>query len=334
MAFRDILEGVRNFFGPNNTFFNGTRESDTPTGETDLYPPQNAQPAPQQPPYQQQAPYQQQGSYQQAYQGAAYAQPNAYQQPGNPYQQPVQQQAPYQQQAYAQPQQQTYTQPQQQAYQQSPMQQGYQMQQQTVNQPYVQPRNRRAAHHTQEAENVVPFPGTQAPQGAAAAPSTPQPVQPQAETAPATFTTCVVNVSGITDCRESIGLLRTGNCIIAVLDSIADQAEVRRYVDTLNGACFSLGCTMTRISARVGVYLLAPANMQVYTDQRTTQMNSQSRVPQRNPRSAQNPFRPPYAQQGYQTYAQQPVYQQPPVFSAQQPAQGYSPDVEYSDAVM
>ncbi len=40
---------------------------------------------------------------------------------------------------------------------------------------------------------------------------------------------------------------------------IADQAEVRRYVDTLNGACFSLGCTMTRLSARVGVYLLAPA---------------------------------------------------------------------------
>lgn len=318
MAFRDILDGVRNFFGPNNTFFNGARETEAPAGEADLYPPQNAQPAPQQS-------YTQQASYQQTYQGAAYTQPNAYQPSSQPYQQPVQQQAPYQQpQAYAQPQ--------QQVYQHSPLQQGYQPQQ-TVDQAYVPPRNRRAAQHAQEAENVVPFPGVQTAQTVAAPQGMQPPVQPQAETGIA-FTTCIVNVSGIADCREAIGLLRTGNCIIAALDSIADQAELRRYVDTLNGACFSLGCSMTRISARVGVYLLAPATMQVYTDPRTTQMNSQSRVPQRNPRSAQSPFRPPYAQQGFQPYPpQQPVYQQP-VYSAQQPAQGYSPDAEYGDAVM
>lgn len=129
------------------------------------------------------------------------------------------------------------------------------------------------------------------------------------------------------------------------MDSIADQAEVRRYVDTLNGACFSLGCTMTRLSARVGVYLLAPAGMQVYTDRTTTQMNAQSRAPQRaNPGMQQSAFQSPFApQQGQMPYGQaayqqpvnpfappQPVYAQPqqPAFSEQQPSQGYIPDHE------
>ena len=87
---------------------------------------------------------------------------------------------------------------------------------------------------------------------------------------------------------------------------------------------------MTRLSARVGVYLLAPAGMNVYTDQATTQMNSQSRAPQR----PQQTFRPPYQQPTpQQPYNQAPQgYQQPqqmnaPMFSAQSPAQGYSPDM-------
>ena len=123
-------------------------------------------------------------------------------------------------------------------------------------------------------------------------------------------------------------------------------------MDTLNGACFSLGCTMTRTSSRVGVYFLAPVGMQVLTDQTTTQMNSQSRAPQRA-RSAQPVFQNPYQapqqnaytarpayqpgyQQPYAATPQQPAYQQPqqPSFSAQQPAQGYTPDQDAADAVM
>jgi len=367
MAFRDFANGVKNFFGPNNKFFNGAREDALP--DDDFYPQQSAQPAPSYPQdaaygqpqaynvpqggYQAQAGYQTQAGYQQPYAGqsAGYTPQGGYQQP---------QQQPYAAQPQGYQTQAGYQQPQQ-AY-------APDYQQQTVNQAYVPPRNRRAAQHAQHVENVVQFPGQPAavpPQQApAAAQQQAAPQQPAAQKQqPAA---CVINVRSIADCRSAIGILRTGDCVIAVMDSIADQAEVRRYVDTLNGACFSLGCTMTRTSARVGVYFLAPVGMQVLTDQATTQMNSQSRAPQRA-RAVQSPFQAPYqAQQpayaprsqqpgvftapqgGYQQpqqagYAQQPFtpQQQPAypqqVFSSQQPAQGYTPDrepAEYSDAVM
>lgn len=330
MAFRDIVRGVKNYFGPNNRFFNGSREDDP---AEDYYPQQSAPAAPayrQEP--QQQAPQ--------------YQQPYAQQQPT------YQQAAPQYQQGYQQPYQQPQQAPQQpvqyrtQAGYQQPMQpQGYGMDQQTVNQTYVQPRNRRSAQHAaQPVENVVPFPVT---------PEQPQqPAEPQ-NAQKKQISACVINVRSISDCRSAIGILRTGDCVIAVMDSIADQAEVRRYVDTLNGACFSLGCTMTRTSSRVGVYFLAPVGMQVLTDQTTTQMNSQSRAPQRA-RSAQPVFQNPYQaqaqsaytarpayqpgyQQPYAAAPQQPVYQQQPQqpsFSAQQPAQGYTPDQDAADAVM
>ena len=303
MAFQDLWQGAKRFFGPDNPFFHGPQEEQPSQ-------PMEEQPAPEAPVPEQ--PYQQ-PVYQAQPQQPAYQPQQAYQQPQqaayqNPYQQP--------QQTYQQPQ------PQVQNAQQSPFQQGYRppQPQQNVNDPYVAPRNRRSAQHQQPQQpqmppqqapqmdangNVVPFPGAAQPQKSANA--------------------CVINVRSIADCRNAIGILRSNDCVIAVMDSIADQAEIRRYVDTLNGACFSLGCTMTRLSARVGVYLLAPVGMNVYTDQATTQMNSQSRAPQR-PQQPQQAFRPPY-----QPQPQQGAYQQPqhaaPMFSAQSPAQGYSPDV-------
>lgn len=322
MAFRNIAQGFKNFFGPNNKFFNGARED---SAAEDYYPQQNAQPVPA---YQQEAP--QQGYYGQ--QQAAYQQPQqGYQQAPQGYQQPQQ---TYQQPAFQQPQQ--APQYRTQAGYQQPMQgQGYGMEQQTVNQSYVQPRNRRAAQHAQPAENLVQFPGAQPQQ---------QPAEQQPAPAKKQLSACVINVRSIADCRSAIGILRTGDCVIAVMDSIADQSEVRRYVDTLNGACFSLGCTMTRTSSRVGVYFLAPSGVQVLTDQTTTQMNSQSRAPQRA-RSAQPVFQNPYQAQPAAYAAPRPAYQaaayqqpQQPSFAAQQPAQGYTPDqdsAEYSqDAVM
>ena len=344
MAFRNLMDSVKNFFGPNNSFFNGPRaEEDSayhpaPAGDSGYFtqaPQQQAAPQQSAQPYAQQA-YEAQPQ-QSAYQAPAYQQP--YAQPA--YQQGAYQQPSYQAQPFQQPAQPA--QPQQPAYSASPLQQGYQPQQ----------RNRRSAQHAQqpqqpEAENVVPFPGiAQQPQ---------QQAQPAAQqSAPSKqLSACVVNARSIADCRNAIGILRTGDCVIAVMDSIADQAEVRRYVDTLNGACFSLGCTMTRLSARVGVYLLAPAGMQVYTDRTTTQMNAQSRAPQRaNAGMQQGAFQSPFApQQGQMPYGQavyqqpvnpfappQPVYAQPqqPAFSEQQPSQGYVPDnegAEYSSAVM
>lgn len=342
MAFRNFVDGVKNFFGPNNTFFNGAPEERTEGDEGGRYTPmqqgsamQNEQPAPEQYPPQQQ-PQPQQQAFQQGYQPqqgyhpqAGYATPQqAY--PQQNYQQP---QAPQQQQMY----------------QNSPLQQGYQPQQ-TVNQPYVQPRARRAAAQPQP-ENVVPFPGTQQP----AAPQ--QPVQ---QPAPAPVgkvpAACVVNIRTIADCRLAISQLHEGDYVVAVIDNVADKTDVRRYVDTLNGACFSLNCSITRLSARVGLYLLAPKGAQVYTDNATTQMNAQSRAPQRPQRPAapqQSAFRAPFVpqqniyaqpqQSAYQQpypqqnpYApQQPVYQQNP-FAAAQSVPGYAPDVDegYDDAIL
>ena len=361
MAFRDITRGIKNFFGPNNRFFNGAREEEN--GADDAYYPQNgapsyppesafAQPAYQQPA--QDAYYAQQQQQQAPYQ-PGYAPQQAYQQPQPAYAQgyPPQQQQQYRTQAgYQQPQQNAgYQQPQQQ-----PQNTGFQ--QQTVNQPYVPPRNRRAAQHSQPRENVVPFPGAVGAQQA----QPPQPAAAPQQEAPAEQkkpSACVINVRNFSYCRSAIGILRAGDCVVAVIDSIADQAEVRRYVDTLNGACFSLGCTMTRTSARVGVYFLAPVGMQVLTDQTTTQMNAQSRAPQRG-RGAQPVFQAahPAGRSAYPQYAapQQPVYQQPasqqPVYqqpqyaptqqpaypqppqtgyAAQEPTQGYAPDQETND---
>ena len=346
MGLRNIASGIKNFFGPNNRFFNGAREDE---GVSDgFYAAQNA-PAPSYPQeatfapnaYAQQQPYQQPAA--QAYQQQPVYQQAAYQQPA-PAQQPYQQPAPQQYRTQA-------------GYQQAQQQPYGEYQQQTVNQAYVPPRNRRSAQHQQSAENVVPFPGAAAQQPAPAQQAQPAPAAEQKTPA-----ACVINVRSIADCRSAIGILRTGDCVIAVMDSIADQAEVRRYVDTLNGACFSLGCTMTRTSARVGVYLLAPVGMQVLTDPTTTQMNSQSRAPQR-PRAAQPVFQSPFAapqtaytarpayqqpsyqQQAYQqpayTAPQQPAYEAPqaaPAYTPQQPAAGYAPDQENAgytqDAVM
>ena len=346
MAFRDITTRIKNFFGPNNRFFNGEREAEP---ADPYYGQQETQTA-----YAPEAPFaaapqgyqQPQESYyapqQQPYPQGAYQQPQqAYQQPQQAYQQP---------QGYQQPQQAAYQQPQpyrtQAGYQQQ--QQNYTggFQQQTVNQAYVPPRNRRSAQHTPAQENVVPFPGAvqqqpqQAPQAA-----------PQQTNEGKKPSACVINVRNIGDCRSAIGILRTGDCVIAVIDSIADQSEVRRYVDTLNGACFSLGCTMTRTSSRVGVYFLAPQGMQVLTDQTTTQMNAQSRAPQRA-RSAQpvfqtaytqrpaytaNPYAAPqaaaYGQQPQYAAPQQPVFNQQPQqgFTAQEPAAGFTPEQDTED---
>lgn len=339
MAFRNLMDSVKNFFGPNNAFFNGPRAEEdtqyTPANESQPYPPMQqgaVQPNAagyEQQPLQPQLPQMQQGAYQQPRQPFAQA----------AYQQPAYQAQPFQQPQVAQQQQPQMQQPQQMqqpAYSASPLQQGYQPPQQ---------RNRRAAQHPQqaEAENVVPFPG------AAAQPVQQQPAAP-AQPAPKQSVSCVViNARSIADCRSAIDVLRSGDCAIAVMDNIADQAEVRRYVDTLNGACFSLGCSMTRLSSRVGVYLLAPTSMQVYIDHTTTQMNSHSRPPQQggmqqrafNGMFTQPQAQPTYGQAAYQQQPNpfappQPAYQQP-AFSEQQPSQGYVPDHEageYSSAVM
>ncbi|HSK69935.1 MAG TPA: cell division protein SepF, partial [Candidatus Limnocylindria bacterium] len=166
------------------------------------------------------------------------------------------------------------------------------------------PRSRRAAQHDartpQPEGNIVPFPGVEQ-----AAPA-PEPRQMDAY---------VVNVTGINGCRQAMTCLRKGQCTLVVMDQLADKAEVRRYVDMLNGACFALGGTMTRLSLKVGFYLLAPSGMMVYTDPLTASANAPQAAPQGTSQAA-------YAQPGMGQAAGAPS-------AAQWPAPGaYAPPAQ------
>ena len=296
---------IKSVFSKDNRFFYGTPEHQEEDYQQDAgkapvqgtYPNTFAQGQHPQPSFQ--GPYQQQ------------PQPGYQQQFAYP-QQPMGQQAPYAQQQAPYAQQQPYQQqPQQpQAWQAQPyVDPGFQQQQ---TQAYASPqqtqlnqqmdaggRNRRAAQHVQspqqQPDNIVPFPG-----GA-----------PEQEIK--SMDAYVVNVTNINGCRQAMSCLRKGQCTLVVMDQLVDKAEVRRYVDMLNGACFALGGTMTRLSVKVGFYILAPSGMMVYTDPITASANAPAR-PQ------------PQMQQGMQqpAYQQQPVYQQAPYqpqpYQQQQPA--------------
>ena len=285
-----------------------------------------------------QQPYQQQGAYQQPYQQqGGYQQP--YQQQGG-YQQPYQQQAAYQQ-----------------PYQQ---QAGYQQPQP------AQARARRTQTHTaRQQENVVDFgayqqnmgrQNAQPAQAAQPVQNAEAPAQEAAQTAASLLSARVINARGMGDCRSAITLLRNGDAVVIVMENIGDPSEMRRLVDTLSGACYSLTATITKVS-RHGVYLLAPQTMAVFADQATNTMNSAPARPQaRNyqpgfaagQRVAYAPQQQPQPQPAAQPYAgtqafsqraaapeepRQSFYQrpapqmaQPPAFSAQPAGYGYAPD--------
>ena len=280
MDFRSMLDQVKQAFviGKNNTFLHGRQGGQA---DQNAYEAEQAYQAPQQ---SYAAPYPQQGWQQPQQQQAAWqTDPYQGQQPG------YGQQAGYpqaQQQMYQTPpaygQQAAYQQPQagyaQQA-PQSPAFAGYQ--------PQAEPpafatqiapegiresgRNRRSAQHQQEApaayappappENLVQFPGAQ-----------------QAESR--MVDAYVVNVFNITSCRQAMSCLRKGQCTLIVMDQLIDKAEIRRYVDMLTGACYALNGTMTRLSAKIGFYIMAPSGMTVYTDSVTSNANAQPRQQQ------------------------------------------------------
>ena len=227
-------------------------------------------------------------AYQQpAYQAGYPGQQSYYQQPG--FQQPLPGQQPTYQAPAEQPQQPVYQAPA--APQSSPF-----------------TRNRRAERTPQRQENnVVDFSAYQQAQPDAA------PAQPQA-TAAAAASARIINARSMADCRSAITLLRNGDTVLIVLENISDPSEMRRLVDTLSGACYSLTATITKVS-RAGVYLLAPQSMAVYEDQLTNQLNM---APTRMPvRPAAAGYGAPQAPQRAQFQA--PVYQQP--YQQNQPQQ-------------
>ena len=320
MAFRDLVGGVKTFFGPNNPLFYGKRDDRMPEADEGLYSAQNAQPtqpAPAQP-MPQGAPVSQPG----------YAPQTSYAQPQigyAPQQQFYGQQQSYQQMPYGAPQavpQPSYAQPQA-GYAQPPVRQ--QPVQQPASDRWAAPRNRRMAQHAQpQVENVVEFPASAQQEQAQ------QPVP-----APQQMVARVLNVHNSDDCRDVIRAMRDGDCVLAVMDSVADVAEVRRYVDTLYGACFSLGGSITRLSARVGVYLVAPSSVQVKPDPRAARAAQQSRSQQHAGGPAAT-FRAAFQgapQESAQPYAYPPQPSYQPA-SYQQPASENDVPGRPVDAVM
>lgn len=226
-------------------------------------------------------------------------QPNRNQQWQN-YQQPGQQQyyGGYQQPYQPQP-----VQPQQ------PYQQPYQ-QPQAVQAEQPQPRFRRSTQHTSNVVQVD-FGGSQ--------PQQPAPEAEQPQTA-GQLNARIINARGMGDCRSAITLLRNGDAVVVVMENITNPGDMRRLVDTLSGACYSLTATITKVS-RYGVYLLAPQTLAVFADQATNQMNSSpARAPQTQPYqtapyAAQrpvytNPMQPMQPMQQGQPYPQQPAADQ------------------------
>ncbi len=289
MDFRSMLDQVKSAFviGKGNAFLHGQserrQEPDEPQQSGRGYAPGYQAPY-QQPaaPYGAEGMYQapEQGYYQQPVQQSA---PQAAQQSvpqQGYYQMPPQQaaQAPWQQPAQAQ--QASWQMPQQAAWQQSapqgtqqraPQSAAPRPQQssgfQTQIDPFGQVRNRRGSRHREEpeaawaqpqAENLVQFPGADRQQAAA-----PQQVDAY-----------VINVFNLNSCRQAMSCLRRGQCTLIVMDQLFDKAEIRRYVDMLTGACYALGGTMTRLSSKIGFYIMAPSGMTVYTDPTTSNANA------------------------------------------------------------
>lgn len=249
------------------------------------------------------------------------------------------QQAAYQQQMYGQ----------QAAYQQQPVyqqsgypQQGQAAYQAPMTQFAAQVEDQRTRNPQQpDPQKVVQFPGSY--NGEQAQEAKPAGVR-------------IITIRGFNDCRSAISYLRSGEILLVVMDGIQDQAEMRRYVDMMAGACFSLSASITKVS-RYGSYLAAPGQISVWADPVISQMNGAGRRGTA-PRTAQAPntaYRSyageaqqnPYQGYGYQEpapqqnpytqnaadgtafYARQPqpTPEQPP-FEVQERGSGYAPDHE------
>lgn len=247
-------------------------------------------------------------------------------------QQPQPQYVPPMQANYYQPQQPVQAAPQQPAYQQ-PQQPVYQQPQQHQTAPQQPaPQNAWNNRFGQKQEKVVNIRDYQQPAPEMAAPA--EEAKPAAQA-----TTRVVCARGMMDCRLAITLLRAGDAVLVTMENIKDPAEMRRLVDTLSGACYSLSASITKVS-RYGVYLLAPQSMVVYADQLINQMNGAAPKAQRPMyQPGQRPVMPQHQASAYQQ-PQQPVYQpqasayqqpvyQPQAAAYQQPRQeAYQPQAE------
>ncbi len=294
---KDKVQGVYEWF-----FYQNRKQAPAPQMQEGQYPVQEqAAPSPQE-----------QWQYQQGY-----AAPNAYQGQAA-YQQPAPQ-GVYQTQIY----------PQRTAspsgyYQQPAPQQPDQTVPQQA-QTAQQNRFRRSQQHAEQRGQIVNFRAYQQknPAGAqmqqAGCQPAPDAYETDAQQESSLLSARVINARGIGDCRSAITLLRNGDAVVIVMEGISDAGEMRRMVDMLSGACYSLTATITKVS-RHGVYLLAPQTLAVFADQATNAMNSAPvRAQNRGPAPVFTGQRVSYAApQPAPQPVQQPVEQQPNAYAAPQ----------------
>lgn len=261
MAFRDVFSSVKNWFSPNNTFFNGQGEP-----ENDY------------------------GSYRQ---GAPAPAPRETEPAPKPAQQPAQPEAAW-----------------------TPT---YQTGNYDPRQNVTTPRPEGAKTFFEQ--------GMQQP--------APQPMPPVQEENGHIPNVCVFNTYNLQACRNAIETIRSGDIVVAVMDNLADPNELRRYVDMLNGAAYTLESSMTRLSGRSGVYIITPPGVHIYTDDATSRVNGQQPAAQSAYAAPQTgAFRASYPQPQYGSFYQQAAQapfaapQQPaaPQMTMQGPSRGYSPD--------
>ena len=97
--------------------------------------------------------------------------------------------------------------------------------------------------------NVVQFPGpTQGQDGAAYA-----------------HTEYVVLLRSYSECRNIIEYIKTNASVFLNMEFIASDSERQRCVDMLSGAAYTLGCKLTRVSAR-GIYLISSPTVHLVMD--------------------------------------------------------------------
>lgn len=153
-------------------------------------------------------------------------------------------------------------QPQHQAPQQGQWQQGYQQPMQT--QAEAQPARpfgmsgRSAQAQQAQQDNVVAFPGTfQAANGKAY-----RHVERAAQ---------LVSREA---CYDIIDIMKNGESVVVSIESIQSAQEVQHCVDLLSGAAYTLGCSITKLSAQSRIYLIAPNTVQVLLDEYTQKINA------------------------------------------------------------
>lgn len=245
MAFGDLLRNLKEkaVVSYRNFFYEG-KDAPPPRAQRSAARSQEQMPLQQEQQWPQ--PGMQQGYQQPAAQGYAAAYQQPYQQYGNP--------AP-QQSAYAPQQQPAYAAPQQE-------------------QPARHPRFPRTAQHAQEqpANNVVQVDFANYQKNQQPAFTAPQQESAASQSA-GLLNARIINARSMGDCRSAITLLRNGDAVLIVMENITNPGDMRRLVDTLSGACYSLTATITKVS-RYGVYLLAPQTLAVFADQTTNMMNS------------------------------------------------------------